>query len=76
MDPPYKDDLGRLFHGFDNGVERLLCTHGSRADNQVRRDLRPPEAYCHHLSRLPATLAERPLMVIQAGIVPARFSMA
>lgn len=25
MDLPYEDDLERLFRGFDNGVERLLC---------------------------------------------------
>ena len=38
-------------------------THGCRADHQVRRDLRPPEMCCHHLSRLPATLAEGPVML-------------
>jgi len=73
---PYEDDRGRLFRGFDNGVERLLCTHGSRADHQVRRDFRPPEVCCHHLSRLPATLIEGPVMVVQAGSFPARFRMA
>ena len=71
----FEDDLGRLLR-LGNGVERLLCTHGCRADHQVRPDLCPPEICCHRLSRFPAALAEGPVMVIQAGIFPARFSMA
>jgi hypothetical protein len=31
MDLLYEDDLGRLFRGFDNGIERLLRTHGTVA---------------------------------------------
>ena len=75
VDLSFEDDLGRLLR-LGNGVDRLPCTHGRRADHQVRRDLRPPEICCHHLSRLPATLAEGPVMVVQATIFPARFSMA
>src|SRR6266852_8449149 len=69
IDPFFKDDLWRLYC-LGNGVERLPCTHGRRADHQVRRDLRPPEICCYRPSRLPATLAERPLMVIEVGMLP------
>src|SRR5260370_22289 len=71
----FKDDLWRLYR-LGNGVERLPCTHGGRADHQVRRDLRPPEIGCYRPSRFPATLAERPVMVVQTGILPTRFSVA
>src|SRR5262249_15015055 len=47
------------------GAERLLRTLRGRADHQVRHDLFAPEIRCHHLSRLPATLAEGSLMVAQ-----------
>src|SRR5712692_3664415 len=41
INPSFEDDLWRLCR-LGNGVERLPCTHGRRADHQVRRDLRPP----------------------------------
>src|SRR5260370_39096609 len=67
IDPFFKDDLWRLYR-LGNGVERLPCTHGRRADHQVRRDLRAPKIGCYLPSRFPATLAERPVTVVQTGI--------
>src|SRR5260221_10309956 len=75
IDPSFEVDLWRLDR-LGNGVERLPCTHGRRTDHQVRRDLRPPEIGCYRPSRFPATLAERPVMVVQTGILPTRFSVA
>src|SRR5258708_5797606 len=42
IDLSFKDALWRLYR-LGNGVERLPCPHGRRADHQVRRDLRPPK---------------------------------
>src|SRR5258708_16830234 len=41
IDPSFEDDLWRLDR-LGNGVERLPCTHGRRADHQLRGALPPP----------------------------------
>jgi len=74
IDPSLDDDLWRLSR-LGNGAERLPRANGGRANHQVRRDLRLPEIGCYRLSGSPTTLVERPVMVIQVGIIPTRLSV-